>query len=98
MSPNLRLARTLAAHYSDNADALLGEFELAFIVFITLSSAAGFELWKSVLHLVRCQLCVYLSLTYCEFTGRLLSATMLLKAGFMLRVGLSAPSQSSFGL
>jgi hypothetical protein len=53
LRPELRLARLLAEEYGGEPHAMLGEFELAFVLFLLLSSLPAFEHWKAVLHLVR---------------------------------------------
>ena len=52
LSASRRLAFSLEADYAGSIEALLGDFELAFILFLTLASSSGFEHWKSVIHLV----------------------------------------------
>ncbi len=53
LSPGVRLARLLAEEYDGQPDELLGEYELAFVLFLLLSSLSAFEHWKAALHLVR---------------------------------------------
>ena len=52
VSASLKLSLSLDADYGGDIDAMLGAFELAFVLFITLSSAPAFEHWKHVVHLV----------------------------------------------
>jgi hypothetical protein len=53
MSPDVRLQHAVVQHYGGSAQAYLGEFQLAFVVFMLLSSMQGLEQWKALLHLVR---------------------------------------------
>jgi hypothetical protein len=53
LRPELRLARLLSEEYGGEPSAMLGEFELAFVLFLLLSSLAAFEHWKAALQLVR---------------------------------------------
>ena len=53
MSPDVRLQHAVAHHYGGSVRAYLGEFQLAFVVFMLLSSMQGLEQWKALLHLVR---------------------------------------------
>lgn len=53
LRPELRLARLLSEEYGGEPCAMLGEFELAFVLFLLLSSLPAFEHWKAALHLVR---------------------------------------------
>jgi hypothetical protein len=43
----------LAEEYGGQPDELLGEYELAFVLFLLLSSLSALEHWKAALHLVR---------------------------------------------
>ncbi len=53
LSSDARLLHALAQHYGGTVDALLGEFQLAFVLFLLLSSLAALEQWKAVLHMAR---------------------------------------------
>ena len=53
LSPDIRLARLLAEEYGGREADFLAEFELAFVLFLLLSSLPAFEHWKAALHLVR---------------------------------------------
>ena len=53
MSPDVRLQHAVTHHYGGSVHAYLGEFQLAFVVFMLLSSMQGLEQWKALLHLVR---------------------------------------------
>ena len=50
---DLRLQHVLTEHYGGHARALLGEFELAFVLFIFISSLEALEQWKALLHMAR---------------------------------------------
>lgn len=52
-SPGQRLARLLRDEHGGSTAAFLGEYQLAFLLFLQLSCFAAFEHWKAALHLAR---------------------------------------------
>lgn len=52
LEPDVRLRHAVQHYYGGSALALLGEFQLAFVLFLLLLSMEALEQWKALLHLV----------------------------------------------
>lgn len=53
LAPEVRLQHAVTHLYGGSEYALLGEFQLAFVLFLLLLSMEALEQWKALLHMVR---------------------------------------------